>query len=75
VSTEATEAVAGIEAERLGGDQLLLAWMGKCYALAIEVFTYGASSYHKVVDVASLGLLELDLHALRGVAVRSEVPG
>ena len=68
------EAVAGIEAECLSRDQLLLAGMGKGYALAIEVFAYGASSYHKVVDLASLGLLELDLYALHGVAVGGEAP-
>ena len=68
------EAVAGIETEFLGRDQLLLAGIGKRYALAIEVFAYGASGYHKVVDLASLGLLELDLYALHGVAVGGEVP-
>ena len=67
------EAVAGIEAECLSRDQLLPG-MGKGYALAIEVFAYGASSYHKVVDVAFLGLLELDLYALHGVAVGGEAP-
>src|SRR2546422_557161 len=68
------EVVAGIEAESLGRDHLMLVGVGKRDALAIEVLVYGAGGYDKVVDVASLGLFEIDCYALHGVTVGVEVP-
>jgi len=68
------ESVTGVEAERLSGDRIAIAFVNN-NALAIEVLTDRAGRHNKVIDVSVLWSAEVQCYTLRRVAAGREVCG